>query len=75
MTTKASILQSVRAKCLDCSCGQPSEVRECPVHRCALWPYRFGKDPEPSPSRGFANTPATRAVPGTGAPSGTGATK
>jgi len=56
MTTKAAILQAVRAKCLDCSCYQPSEVRQCPVTRCALWVYRFGKDPEPSRGRGFAKS-------------------
>jgi hypothetical protein len=54
MTTKAAILQAIRNKCLDCSCQQPGEVRECPVATCDLWPYRFGRDPEPSRSRGFA---------------------
>ena len=54
MTTKATLLQAVRAKCLDCSCYQPSEVRLCPATRCALWPFRLGKDPNPSKARGFA---------------------
>ena len=54
MTTKATLLQAVRAKCLDCSCYQPSEVRLCPATRCALWPFRLGKDPNPSTTRGFA---------------------
>jgi hypothetical protein len=54
MTTKAAILQTIRHKCLDCSCHQPGEVRECPVTTCDLWPYRFGRDPEPSRTRGFA---------------------
>ena len=54
MTTKAAILQAIRQKCLDCSCQQPGEVRECPVTTCDLWPYRFGRDPEPSRTRGFA---------------------
>jgi hypothetical protein len=56
MTTKTAILQAIRHKCLDCSCYQPVEVRECPVTRCALWPYRFGTDPEPCKSRGFAKS-------------------
>ena len=56
MTTKAAILSAVRAKCLDCSCYQPSEVRDCPVTACDLWPYRFGSDPSPSKSRGFAKS-------------------
>ena len=57
MTTKADILQAIRHKCLDCCCFQPSEVRECPVSTCGLWPYRLGRDPEPSRSRGFAKSP------------------
>ena len=59
MTTKAAILQALRAKCLDCSCHQPGEVRSCPVTTCALWPYRFGRDPEPSTTRGFARSPVS----------------
>lgn len=60
MTTKAALLRAVRAKCLDCSCYQPSEVRLCPVTRCALWPFRFGRDPEPGPARGCAKGPLGR---------------
>ncbi len=57
MTTKADILQTIRHKCLDCCCFQPGEVRECLVSTCGLWPYRLGRDPEPSRSRGFAKPP------------------
>ena len=57
MTTKAAILQAIRQKCLDCSCDQPSEVRECPVTSCDLWDFRFGHDPSPSTTRGFAKSP------------------
>lgn len=39
-------IQAMRAKCLDCSGGQPKEVRLCPVTNCALWPYRMGKRPK-----------------------------
>lgn len=39
-------VQAIRAKCLDCSCQQPKEVRLCPVTRCPLWPYRMGKRPK-----------------------------
>ncbi len=56
MTTKATILQAIRHKCLDCSVYQPAEVRECPVTTCGLWPYRSGVDPEPSQARGFAKS-------------------
>lgn len=38
--------KAIRAKCLDCSGGQPKEVRLCPVRGCALWPYRLGRRPK-----------------------------
>jgi hypothetical protein len=38
-------LQAIRAKCLDCSCYQPSEVRLCEAVKCPLWPFRAGKHP------------------------------
>ena len=56
MTTKAAILRAVKGKCDDCSCYQPREVKLCTVNTCTLWPFRFGKDPSPSSSRGFAKT-------------------
>lgn len=40
-----SPLKAIRAKCLDCSCGQPSEVKLCPIEGCTLFFYRFGKNP------------------------------
>ena len=62
MTTKASILKAIRRKCLDCSVYQPSEVRSCHLQGCELWPYRFGKDPNPSRARGIANASSGGAV-------------
>jgi hypothetical protein len=56
MTTKAALLHVIRDKCLDCSCYQPGEVRLCPVTTCALWPYRFGRDPSHNRNRGFARS-------------------
>lgn len=38
-------LKAIREKCLDCSAQQPSEVKHCPVTKCALWPFRLGKNP------------------------------
>lgn len=35
-------MKAIRAKCLECSCGSPDEVRNCQVKECALWEYRFG---------------------------------
>jgi hypothetical protein len=57
MTTKTAILQAIRHKCLDCSGHQLAEVRACPLTTCGLWPYRFGMDPDPSRTRGFAKSP------------------
>ena len=39
-------IKAIRAKCMDCSCNQPKEIRQCPVITCALWPYRMGKRPK-----------------------------
>lgn len=52
-----SVLAAIRRKCLDCSCWQPTEVRDCPLTRCALWPYRLGRNPLRPPRP--ANTHAT----------------
>jgi hypothetical protein len=40
-----SILEAVRAKCLDCCCQQPNEVRYCTATFCPLWPFRMGANP------------------------------
>lgn len=40
------LLKAIRAKCLDCCCGQAAEVRLCFLPNCSLYPYRFGKLPE-----------------------------
>lgn len=37
-----SPIRAIRAKCLDCSGGNASEVRKCPAFDCALWPFRMG---------------------------------
>lgn len=35
-------MKAIRQKCLDCSCGQVSEVKECSIKNCALYPFRMG---------------------------------
>jgi hypothetical protein len=40
-----SPLRAIRAKCLDCCCGQISEVRRCEAVSCPLWPFRAGRHP------------------------------
>ena len=39
-------IKAMRKKCLDCTCGQFIEIRECPVINCALYPYRMGSRPD-----------------------------
>lgn len=38
-------LKAIRAKCVDCCCGQLKEVNLCPSEDCPLWLYRFGHNP------------------------------
>ena len=38
-------VKAIRAKCLDCCCGSTAEVTNCTVSGCALFPFRFGKNP------------------------------
>lgn len=38
-------VKAIRAHCLECSNQQPSEVRDCHLTACPLWPYRMGKNP------------------------------
>ena len=40
-----SPIKAIRAKCLECMCGQVNEVKLCPVEDCALYPFRLGKNP------------------------------
>ena len=43
---KLTPIKAIRAKCIDCSCGELKEVRECPITKCPIWPYRMGKRPK-----------------------------
>jgi hypothetical protein len=38
-------VRAIRARCLDCCCGQLSEVRKCVAVDCASWPFRMGLNP------------------------------
>ena len=38
-------VKSIRVKCLDCCAGQASEVRNCEINECSLFPFRMGKNP------------------------------
>jgi len=37
---------AIRRKCIDCCVGDASEVERCHIRDCALWPFRYGKDPQ-----------------------------
>lgn len=38
-------VKAIREKCIDCCCGSANEVKLCTVESCALYPFRFGKNP------------------------------
>ena len=42
---RKSPMKAIREKCLDCCCGQVSEIRLCESVKCALWPFRSGTHP------------------------------
>lgn len=44
---KLTAMKAIRAKCLQCACGQTSEIKECTVTTCALYPFRMGHAPKP----------------------------
>src|SRR5262245_3120754 len=38
-------VKAIRARCLDCRCGNASEVRKCVAVECPSWPFRMGTNP------------------------------
>lgn len=40
-----SVIQAVRARCLDCCAGSAQEVRYCTARKCPSWPFRMGVNP------------------------------
>ena len=49
---RSGLLKAIREKCLDCSCGNRAEVKNCkftdlevPPYNCPLYIYRFGHRP------------------------------
>lgn len=33
--------KAIHAKCMECCCNQPNEIKLCPVTDCPLYPHRF----------------------------------
>lgn len=53
--------EAIRAKCLDCCCGNSAEVRRCPADQCPLWRYRMGSEKKAQElAASTANEPETR---------------
>lgn len=48
-TVNVSPIKAIKAKCLDCCCGQKEEVKLCPATTCPLWGFRLGKNPNRKP--------------------------
>ena len=48
MTTKATILRTIREHCIGCMGGMQSEVEKCTAPKCKLFEYRMGRDPRVS---------------------------
>lgn len=40
-----SPLKAIRAKCMECSNFSFNEIKLCPIEKCELYPFRFGKNP------------------------------
>lgn len=38
-------VKAIRAFCIECCGNSASEVKLCPSVNCALYPFRFGKNP------------------------------
>lgn len=38
-------VKCIRLKCRDCTNNQVAEIDNCTVKTCALYPFRFGKNP------------------------------
>ncbi len=44
-TSRKNPVKAIRLKCLDCSGGSSIEVEKCVLPHCALYPFRFGRNP------------------------------
>ena len=62
LTTRTP-LQAIRLKCLDCTCQQPKEIRECTITSCPLHPFRFGTNPNLTGKRGRGRSFGKKSTP------------
>lgn len=40
-----SPLKAIRANCIECCCGDKTEVKLCEIENCPLHPFRLGHNP------------------------------
>lgn len=45
VSENTNVLRAIKLKCLDCSSYNTNEIKECPVSKCPLYPFRLGKNP------------------------------
>ena len=44
-TSNKNPVKAIRKKCIECSGGSRSEIEKCVIKDCALYPFRFGRNP------------------------------
>ena len=45
VSENTNVLRAIKLKCIDCSTYNINEIKECPVNKCPLYPFRLGKNP------------------------------
>lgn len=58
MEKHLTALKAIRAKCIDCYCGNKTEVRKCTSEGCPLFVYRMGHNPYRKKNKQSIPTPA-----------------
>ncbi len=48
-THRKSPIKAIRAKCLDCCCGNHAEVKVCTAKDCPLFYFKSGRNPYRQP--------------------------
>ena len=43
--------KAIKLHCQTCICGTINDVKVCSISRCALFPFRFGRNPKPDDLR------------------------
>ncbi|OGV09635.1 MAG: hypothetical protein A2499_01275 [Stygiobacter sp. RIFOXYC12_FULL_38_8] len=56
---KQTPLRAIKKHCLECSCFEKKQVRECVIKDCVLFPYRHGNNPQRKGISGKKNLNST----------------